>query len=446
MFDRIVSFWINLRSSLWFVPGVMLAASIIFALGLIELDWTIGYEWQKEFPRIFGLGADGSRGMLTAIAGSMLTVAALAFSLTLAAVTQASGQFSPRIYRNFLRDRANQFVLGYFVSVFAFCLIILRTIRGGDELKFVPSISVAVGLILALGGVIVLIFFIHHIAVSLQITTIIDNIVDETKESIETIFPQTIGENADSVEQLTMMQAVDDHVWIPVESLSSGYIQSISSNSMLDFAEENNVVLRMERSIGQFVGTGSALVSVAADMEGSQAKFELDESAIERLNDCFGIHRHRTVEQDVGFGIRQIVDIALKALSPGVNDTTTAITCIDFLGEIIGELARRQFPLKVRSRDNTARIIAAAPDFRNFVETAFDQIRIAGKGNHAIFVRLIESLSFAAGRTNDETRRQTLRNQIDLVEEYAEQTLDTDYEKEQVRARLDEKRKQLEGK
>jgi uncharacterized membrane protein len=423
----------------------MLTVSIFLALGLIEVDSRVTYEWQKAFPRIFGLGADGSRGMLTAIAGSMLTVAALAFSLTLAAVTQASGQFTPRIYRNFLRDRANQFVLGYFVSFFAYCLIILRTIRGGDELKFVPSISVAVGLVFALGGVIVLIFFIHHIAVSLQITTIINNIVAETKESIETMFPQTIGKTAATEEQLVMMQAEDKRAWTTVKSLSSGYVQTISSDSMLDFAEEHNVVLRMERSIGQFVGTGATLVSVAADMEDSESVFELDDDAVEDLNACFGIHRHRTVEQDVGFGIRQIVDIALKALSPGVNDTTTAITCIDFLGEITGELAKRTFPFKIRSRDNTARVIASEPDFNDFVETAFDQIRINGKANHAIFERLIESLVFVAGCTNDETRLQTIRNQLDLIEEYADQTLETEYQKGKVTDRLKEKRKQLNG-
>ncbi len=439
MFDRVVNFWINLRVSLWFVPGVMLTASIIFALGLIEIDSRLGFELQDEFPRIFGLGADGSRGMLTAIAVSMLTVAALAFSLTLAAVTQASGQFTPRIYRNFLRDRANQFVLGYFVSVFSYCLIILRTIRGGDEFTFVPSLSVVVGLILALGGVIVLIFFIHHIAVSLQITTIINKIVDETKESIETMFPQAIGETANAEEQLAMVKTDEIEEWSTVRSLSFGYVQTIGAESLLEFAENNNVVLRMERSIGQFVGTGADLISVAPDLESNGSNFKLNEGVIGELNSCFGINRYRTIEQDVGFGIRQIVDIALKALSPGVNDTTTAITCIDFLGEIIGELAQRTFPFKVRSRDNIARVIASAPDFGDFVGTAFDQILISGKGNHAIFERLIESFAYIASCTENENRHQILRKHVDILKEYAEQTLDTDYEKDKIVERLKRK-------
>jgi uncharacterized membrane protein len=186
----------DLRASLWFVPGVMIVVSIALALDLIEIDSCVKVEWLADFPRLFGLGADGSRWMLTAIAGSILTVAALAFSLTLNAVTQASGQFTPRIFRNFMRDRANQLVLGYFVSVFAFCLLVLRTIRGADELKFVPSFAVLTRLVLALGGILVLIFFIHYIADSLQITKIPNNINLETLAAIKKLFPQELGETA----------------------------------------------------------------------------------------------------------------------------------------------------------------------------------------------------------------------------------------------------------
>ena len=140
--NRLNQVLVNLRSSLWFVPGIMILGSIALALVLVEIDSRTGEKWLSNFPLAFGLGADGARGMLTAIASSMLTVAALTFSLTLNAVSQASGQFTPRIIRNFMRDRANQFVLGFFVSVFAFCLIVLRTIRGADEVKFVPSLAV----------------------------------------------------------------------------------------------------------------------------------------------------------------------------------------------------------------------------------------------------------------------------------------------------------------
>ncbi len=435
MMNRLVNFWANLRASLWLVPSTMIAASLALALILIEIDTRTGSERLTDYPLLFGLGADGSRGMLTAIASSMLTVAALAFTLTLNAVTQASGQFSPRIFRNFLRDRANQFVLGYFVSVFAFCLVVLRTIRGGDELKFVPSFSVIAGLLLALGGVFVLIFFIHHISSSLQITSILGDISRETEQAIERMFPERMGQPA-PVEHLDILQSNRQQNEVKIPVLSGGYIQNVDTEGLLGFAERHGVVVRMEHGIGQFAGRGGNLLSLIGDRGDESFPAIFNDRIIRELNDLFSIERHRTIEQDVGFGIRQIVDIALKALSPGVNDTTTAINCVDFLGEIVGDIAGRRMPGKIRSKNDAPLVIVAAPDFQDYVETAFDQIRISGKGNLAVFVRLLKAIAFAADRANDKSRRDILRNQIDLTVDFAEQTLATDHEKKKLSEHL----------
>ena len=435
--NKLNFFWINLRSSLWFVPGLMMCGSISLALVLIEIDSGVKSAWLATFPRLFGLGADGSRGMLSAIAGSMLTVAALAFSLTLNAVTQASGQFTPRIFRNFMRDRANQFVLGYFVSVFAFCLIVLRTIRGGDELKFVPSLSVMFGLVFALGGVLVLIFFIHHIAESLQITTILDRITDETKKSVETLFPQELGDAATGDEKDAAALAAKMKDWAKIPALESGYVQSVDTEGLLEFAAKNKVLIRMRRGIGQYVGTSAALAEIAPDTETILQKIALNDEKIEEINNFCAISRHRTVEQDVGFGIRQIVDIALKALSPGINDTTTAVNCIDHLGEIVGQIARRRIPTNVRTKDAVPRVIVVAPDFGDYVATAFDQIRVSGKANQAIYERLLDTLAFISECSAAPDRRAAVLRQIDLVKAAADRTLETDYEKEKVRKKFE---------
>ena len=426
----------GLRASLWFVPGVMIIASIALALVLIEVDSRVKAEWLAAYPRLFGLGADGSRGMLTAIAGSMLTVATLAFSLTLSAVSQASAQFTPRIFRNFMRDRANQFVLGYFVSVFAYCLLVLRTIRGADELKFVPSFAVLTGLALAIGGVLVLIFFIHHIADSLQITTILENITLETKQAVEKMFPQELGNAASENEKAAAREVETIKEWEKIPAQAAGYVQDVDTDGLLEYAAEKNILLKMRRGIGQFAGSGAVLAEIAPGAETEEREMLIDEKKIKEINEFFTLKRHRTIEQDAGFGIRQIVDIALKALSPGINDTTTAVSCIDNLGEIVGEIARRQIPAKVRSKDDVPRVIVAAPDFEDYVETAFDQIRISGKGNQAIFERLLSAIMFVAECATDKTRRDVLAKQVALVGEYAEQTLETDYEKEKVRLKL----------
>ena len=445
--NNLKQFLADLRASLWFVPVVMIVFSVALAIGLIEIDSRVEAEWLGEFPRLFGLGADGSRGMLTAIASSMLTVAALAFSLTLNSVAQASVQFSPRIFRNFMRDRANQFVLGYFVSVFAFCLIVLRTIRGGDELKFVPSLAVMIGLSLALGGILVLIFFIHHIADSLQITTILDNITDETKKSIERLFPEKLGEAASEDEKYETWRAESVKNWIPVAAPQPGYVQSVDEEGLLDYAAEHNLLIKMRLSIGRFAGTGAVLAEFAPDTESARKiaspRGNIENETIEKVARFFTLDRHRTVEQDAAFGIRQIVDIALKALSPGVNDTTTAVECIDNLSEIVGEIVRRRLPTHVRSKSGVPRVLTVAPNFETYVETAFDQIRVSGKANRAIFERLLSSIGFVAERSIDVNRRAVLRQQIDLIGEFAEQTLETEYEKEKIRVKLIETKKIL---
>ncbi len=439
--QKIRNFWFALRSSLWFVPGLMIAGSIILALLLIDAQSLVDREMLLKYPRLFGLGADGSRGMLTAIASSMLTVAALAFSLTLAALAQASAQYSPRILRNFMRDRINQFVLGYFVSVFAYCLIVLRTIRGADELTFVPSLAVMGGLVLAIGGIVVLIYFIHHIATSLQVSHIIGGIVDETREAVETLFPKEMGKPAEKPEK-TEAQIIKTYKnWCKIPAQASGYIQYVDTDQLTEWARENGFIVKMERGIGQFVGKRSALVSLTDDARNFEEKIT-DETETE-INNLFSINRYRTIEQDIGFGIRQIVDIALKALSPGINDTTTAVTCIDFLGVIVGEIAGKQLPEPVRIKDGKIRVLVKADDFRQYVETAFDQIRINGKANQAIFERLIEALNFVGGNAINEERRQVVREQIELIKEFAEQSLQTKYEKQKVQEAIAEAEKVL---
>ena len=432
--QKLRNFWIALRSSLWFVPGLMIAGSIVLALLLIDAESLVDRQMLLKYPRLFGLGADGSRGMLTAIASSMLTVAALAFSLTLAALAQASAQYTPRILRNFMRDRVNQFVLGYFVSVFGYCLVVLRTIRGASDLEFVPALGVMGGLVLAIGGIVVLIYFIHHIATSLQVSEIIGNIVDETREAVGTIFPKEMGKSAEKPEK-TEAEIIEKYKnWRKIPAQKSGYIQLVDTDQLTEWARENEFIVKMERGIGQFVGKGAALVSLTGD--GQNFEQNINDETEDEINNLFSINRYRTIEQDIGFGIRQIVDIALKALSPGINDTTTAITCIDFLGVILGEIAEKQLPEPVRIEDGKICVLVKADDFRKYVETSFDQIRISGEANQAIFQRLIGVLAYVAENTEKEDRRQIVREQIELVREFAEQTLQTEYEKQKVKVKL----------
>ena len=187
--NRLRILWQNLNASLWFVPTLMVAGALLLAFGLVLAEPHLNLDGLRNYPLLFGAGADGARGMLTAIAGSMITVAGLIFSLTLSTLAQVSSQYTSRVLRNFMRDRTNQVVLGFFVSIFAYCLIVLRTIRGGDEGRFIPSLAVGMGLLLALLSIGVLIFFIHHMASSLQAATIVGNAATETEAPSPACFP-----------------------------------------------------------------------------------------------------------------------------------------------------------------------------------------------------------------------------------------------------------------
>jgi uncharacterized membrane protein len=430
----------DVRESLWFVPGVMLALALLLALGLIAVDVRIERDFLIRYSLVFGLGADGSRGMLTAIASSMLTVAALAFTLTLNAVAQSSSQYSPRVIRNYLSDKSNQFVFGYFVSVFAYCLVVLRTIRGGDEDAFIPSIAVFVGLILALGGVIVLIFFIHHIAVSLQVTSVIADIVRVTRGAIDDFYPEDVGEPIEDSPLPTesALRSLEDREWIEAPAENSGYVQTIDSGGLVEFAKERRLIVQIPVGVGDFIAAGAPIAFITAGISDAW-NGQICEDVADEINTYFSVDRHRSIDQDVAFGIRQLVDIALKALSPGVNDTTTAINAIDRLGELVAVIGARRIPSNVRTAEEKAILFVTAPSFGDYLEYAFDEIRISGKGNSAVFARLIDALAMVFRAAKDEGRRTLVLRQVDLTVQYADETLETAYERGKFETHLDEK-------
>jgi uncharacterized membrane protein len=433
--SRLRRWWLDLNSSLWFVPSLMVLAAILAAYGLVHLDQLIGHDWTQRYPLLFGAGADGARGMLSAIAGSMITVAGLIFSLTLSTLAQVSSQYTSRLLRNFMRDRSNQVVIGFFVSIFVYCLIVLRTIRGGDEGAFVPSLAVTFGLLLALVSICMLIFFIHHIASSIQAANLVAGAADETQKLLDKLFPKSIGEPA-SHEQAADLAAIARLTWVPVPAAQSGYVQGIDDKKLLTLAAEDNLVFRMEVAIGSFATQGSALMSVAS-YDTARPWLPADDF-VARLNAAYSLGNQRSLDQDFGFGLRQLVDIALKALSPGVNDTSTGVMCLDRLGTLLALLVERPQPSPHRADQGRIRLLARQPDFAGYLGTAFDQIRGNAAEALAIYLRLLAVLHTIVGRTQHHDRRAALRQQADLTLAAAEQKLSVPYELNQVRARYAE--------
>lgn len=434
--NKLRQIWGDLRSIFWFMPSLMVLGSVVFAAALVEADSAGSDRWLTQWPRLFGAGAEGARQMLSTLAGSMMTVMGITFSMTLLALALASSQYTSRILRNFMRSRVTQVTLGIFAGIFVYSLIVLRSIRGG-EAEFVPSLAVFFAFFMALGGVVVLIYFIHHIASSIQASSIIASVAQETIAAIDRLFPEKPGHVSDEDEG-QVLQSLDKRTWYAVPAAVSGYIQSVDYDAILRLARDRKTIVRMEHGVGAFVVQDAALASLALT-------YPPDLEMIDAQNGAYSISRHRTIEQDPAFGIRQIVDMALKALSPGVNDTSTAVMCVDYLTAILARLAVRQFPPSHRHDEEALRVITIAPTFEDLLAEAFDQIRGNTAGNVAVMARILSALHTIGSLTTDQRRRQALHEQMQWIAELADRTIESTHDRARIERRLMEVREALEA-
>jgi uncharacterized membrane protein len=440
----------RLLGTLWFVPTLIVAGALLLAVGMVELSAHVDDEALARWPRVFGASASSSRSILSAVASGMITVAGLSFSLTMVAVTQASSQYTPRILRNYLGDRPNQFVLGTFVGIFAYCLVVLRTIRSADDdgRRFVPSLAVVLGIVLAIVGVGVLIFFVHHIAATLQASSILARVSRETAGAIDRLFPEALGDEAGEAAARAAAAAAAVTHWHPVPAGGTGYVQSVDQGALADLAGASGRLVRMERSVGEFVVEAAPLAWIAADRGAGGLRAahpasgrvparrpdpddDLDRLA-RRVARAYTVGENRTVEQDAAFGLRQLVDVALKALSPGVNDSTTATSCVDYLGALLVRLAPRRVESPVREADGEVRVLARGPTFELLLRLACDEVRQNAGGNPSVLHRLVDVLAQAGAATGDAGRRRLVAEQVALVREVVARTV----EGPQERARL----------
>lgn len=399
MTQRLRALWWRLASGLWFVPTLMVLGALALAVGLIQVEGMMSMDLGERWPRLFGAGGDGSRAMLTAIATSMSTVAGVVFSVTVVALSLAASQYSPRVLRTFTSDRPTQVVLGAFVGIFAYCLVVLRTIRGGDS-GFVPSVAVLGGLVLALFGIGLLVFFIHHLAASIQASSIVARVARATQEAIEHLFPEELAAPAPDAST----EAESAGPWTPLCARRTGYIISVSTSGLVGLARRHGRVLRMDAGIGDFVIEGQVLAS----LRGGQAVSDADEA---RLGELYSFAEQRTIEQDAAYGMQQIVDIGSKALSPGINDASTAVLCIDRLTQLLMSVATRQVETPLRREGDELRVIARGVSFADLVDLAYRALGHDAAQQPLVMERLLASLERVAAVTDSPGRRAALRQQ-----------------------------------
>ncbi|MFS0771114.1 DUF2254 domain-containing protein [Sphingomonas sp. 1P08PE] len=419
----------ELRESYWFVPTIMAVAALLLAAAMVWLDSHHATAWMDRLPWLYAARPEGARSLLSSIGGSMIGVAGTTFSVTIAAVVYASGQYGPRLLSNFMSDRGNQVTLGTFIATFLYSLVVVRTIRSpgeqAGEAAFVPQLAVLVGVLLVLCSIAVLIYFIHHVPSRIHINSVIERIGDRLLADFSRRYPIGIGEPLDPADDearipaaLRLNEGADHHQRRDfIEATETGYIQLVDEEKLIESARQNAVVLRLRHRPGDFVHLGSTLFDI------SPAGAMTDET-IMAIRDTVAIGSRRTALQDMRFFIDELVEIAARALSPGVNDPFTANSCLDWLGAAMADLARRSLPSSFRAdEDGTLRVIACPVTFEGFVYRSFGALAQYASADMIAARHYLTTISDVMRNCQDAGRRATLTRMVEDFRELAEESL-----------------------
>ncbi|MDD4143241.1 MAG: DUF2254 domain-containing protein [Prolixibacteraceae bacterium] len=384
---KLLFFWNELKATFWFVPALTILLSILMAVGFVYVDG-ISTLSQDGLGRFFFVhSVDSARSILSTISGAMIGVAGTVFSVTLVALTLASSQLGPRLIKNFMYVRLNQIVLGSYISTYLYCLIVLNAINENNGNTFIPSLSILLAIIAAIVNIILLIVFIHQIAVSIQADKVISDISAFISKQVRVLFPEKMGDEPDSEKDLPVgiIKSGYKNI-ISVKCPKSGYLQYIDSESLLNVIKIFDALFELNHRPGDYLVEGIEIGKLYTNERVETEKFK-------KIFSLFVIGETKTAQQDLEFSINQLVEIAARALSPGVNDPYTAISCINSLTATMCYLAQVKFPSKYRVDDKKQlRVITDTLNFEGVLDAAFNQIRQFSVGSTAVIIRLMEVL------------------------------------------------------
>lgn len=393
----------RIKDTFWFLPAVLVVGGAVLAQAMIGLDRWADANSMDSIPGAVALGVEGSRGLLTTIGGSVLAVAGTTFSITISVIATASSSYGPRLVRNFMTDRRNQLVLGTFVSTFVYCLMALRTVTGDDSEDgspaFVPYFAVYLAILLALSNVAALVYFLHHIAQSIQVSHLISRVRNELGDVARRLYGSgiqdrqtrsTAGPEADTI----------------VLADSAGFVVYVNPTALLSAAQDEQGRIDLIAAPGSHVVEGEPLARVRGNDSAALA------SAV-RTNVSLG--DARSPYQDVSFAVQQLVEMAVRALSPGTNDPYTARNAIDELGSAMVTIARNPNPpTGWTDSDGMVRLVLPAPSGQTLVDEIFDDLRAYGASD-ANVVRRSMRLAARMRRVAPPELVERIDTQIDLM-------------------------------
>ncbi len=416
---RLRSLQDRIRSSLFVVPMMFVVVGVVLGELALAADARVG-----GIPTGLTATVDSGRSVLSVVAGATLSFAGIAFSVSLLLISLASSQFSPRVVHGLFRDPFNTRVMGIVVGTFTYCLIVMRAVRGplaDGVAAVIPSISILLAVVLGIASVLSIVAFIDHAAHSMDISKILHRVTDDAIERIRADWPEASAPDA------AMPTPLGDG--FPILLDRRGWIQHIAYTDLLERLEQGSS-MRVDTSAGRYAIPGTPLATVWPE----PADPEL---ATERALQAIVVGETRTMQQDVAFGVRQLVDVTLKALSPGINDPTTAQDALFHLGAVVHEiLARSAPPRVVHGREGRVLLLPEALAHADLIDLAFDEVRIVSATQPAVSIYLLEVLHLLAASLDarDVESGACLRRQADLVLEVSERADLTLFDHERVRS------------
>lgn len=404
MHARLRKQWDALRASYWFVPALMVAGAVGLWAVTNAVDLRLGLLGGSPVAWLYDDEIESARTLLFAVAGATVGIVGVVFSITMVPLTIAASQFGPRLLRTFLRDTGTQITLGMFEATFIFCMLVLFRLRDGAA-QTLPQLSVTVGLLLALASCVVLIYFINHVAVSVQAPIVAAEVSAELLAAINRELPALATEERAAAPPDFASDAR------PVLASASGYVQARDDTALLRLASEHGLVVQTLKQPGDFVTQATALALIAPQAQSSD---EINAA----LTAAFLLGPQRTLVQDLVFGINELVEMALRALSPAINDPFTALTCLDWIGAALCRACGRSFPPAVRCDEHgQPRLLTSPLTFTQLCDAAFDMIREYGRTSTVVTLRMLDTLLVVAQCARTQEQRGALLRHAVRVEQ-----------------------------
>lgn len=426
-----ISWMAQVRGSYWFVPSLMAIGAIVLSFVTTAVDSHFGSEWLENVSWLYANKPAGARAVLSTVAGSMITVAGVTFSMTILSISYTTAQVGPRLLNNFMRDTANQFTLGVFISTFLYCLMVLRTVQDGETATsgesgndlvapFVPHIAIIVGILMAITSVGVLIFFVHHIPESIHISNIAAEIGRDLNSQIEHRFPSRVGQPHEKRSQRQIeadLPASFYETAVAIKTKDRGYVEFVDTDGLMEIAVEHDLVIRMRFRAGDFITPGSLLMLASP-------RSSVNDELVDQMLATFVAGAQRTAKQNLRFVFNQLIEVAMRALSPGVNDPFTAINCMDWMQSALENLAGRELPDAHRYDENqNLRIVAEPEQFEDFASLVFDQLRPDVAADRNASIHMMEMIAKVALSVSSDSQRLYLVRQAGALRRECTQRL-----------------------